>query len=217
LILDGVEIYQHPSPNFGARRDGLTPQIVVLHHTAMECAEAALTRLCDPSSEVSAHYLIEGQGKVFQLVAETDRAWHAGVGEWRGRADINSRSIGIELDNRGDHPFSHVQMTALETLLRQILPRWGIAPANVIGHSDMAPGRKFDPGPHFDWARLEAQGLAHPRGGDSSPAGDGADFVRVAAQAGFTAPCSPDELLHSTRLRFAPWRQGGLSPDDFTF
>ena len=110
--LIAVPVVWHPSPNFGPRRDGLTPTLIVLHFTAMNSAQAALDRLCDPSCEVSAHYLVKGDGAVWQMVQEQDRAWHAGAGEWGGLNDINSRSIGIELDNRGDHPFSHLQMTA---------------------------------------------------------------------------------------------------------
>ena len=150
----------HPSPNFGDRRDGLLPTLVVIHYTAMDSAEAALTRLCDPVAEVSAHYLIGADGTVWQMVDEAARAWHAGAGDWLGQGDVNSRSIGIELDNRGDHPFSNPQMTVLETLLAEIMTRWHIPPDGVIGHSDSAPGRKFDPGPRFDWARLARQGLA---------------------------------------------------------
>jgi len=150
----------HPSPNFGPRRDALTPTLIVVHYTAMANAPAALERLCDPQTEVSAHYLIGGDGTLWQMVEESQRAWHAGAGEWQGQSDINSRSIGVELDNRGDHPFGEPQMRALEDLLPGIMARWGITAAGVIGHSDMAPGRKFDPGPRFDWARLARQGLA---------------------------------------------------------
>lgn len=152
----------HPSPNFGTRRDGLLPELIVIHYTAMSSASAALERLCDPEAEVSAHYLIEADGTLWQLVEEAERAWHAGAGNWLGRDDINSRSIGIELDNRGTHPFAEPQMATLEQLLPGIMSRWDIQPEGVIGHSDSAPGRKIDPGPRFDWLRLERQGLAHP-------------------------------------------------------
>ena len=155
-----TDIRWHASPNFGARRDGLLPTLVVIHYTAMESCEAALERLCDPVYEVSSHYLISNKGDILQLVEEEMRAWHAGAGEWMGQDDINSRSIGIELDNTGATPFSEPQMAALEALLPGILQSWSIPPEGVIGHSDMAPGRKFDPGPRFDWQRLERQGLA---------------------------------------------------------
>ncbi|MEM8657115.1 MAG: N-acetylmuramoyl-L-alanine amidase, partial [Pseudomonadota bacterium] len=148
------------SPNYGARPEGARVELVVLHYTAMEAAEAALERLCDPAHEVSAHYLIGGCGTVWQMVAEADRAWHAGAGSWQGRADVNSRSIGIELANPGDAPFAARQMGALEGLLKDLLPRYDLPADAVIGHSDMAPGRKRDPGARFDWRRLARRGLS---------------------------------------------------------
>ncbi|MEP2919356.1 MAG: N-acetylmuramoyl-L-alanine amidase [Sulfitobacter sp.] len=205
-----------PSPNCGPRRGGLTPTLVVLHYTAMNSAQAALERLCDASAEVSAHYLISGRGEVMQLVDEAARAWHAGVSAWQGHDDINSRSIGIELDNRGTHPFSEPQMVALEELLRGIMSRWQIAPEGVIGHSDIAPDRKFDPGPRFDWRRLERQGLAAAPSPRAYGAGDAEAFVRAAREAGFSADVDFDTLLSATRLRHAPWRTGPLCADDFT-
>ena len=208
------------SPNHGPRRNGLRPSLIVLHYTAMDSAEAACARLCDPAAEVSAHYLITGKGETVQLVPEDQRAWHAGAGEWRGQDDINSRSIGIELDNRGNHPFSEPQMVTLETLLRGIMERWSIPPEGVIGHSDMAPGRKIDPGPRFDWPRLARQNLAgkgsryaeNDRGSDPTPAA----FIAAAHAAGYTATDDIDLLLHSTRLRYAPWRKGPLCAADMT-
>lgn len=153
-----------PSPNFGDRRAGFSrPQFVVLHYTAMANADAAVRWLCDPVSEVSAHYVICKTGAVYGLVAETKRAWHAGAGCWGGITDMNSASIGIELDNDGATPFTPPLMRALTALLGGILARWQIPPRNVIGHSDFAPGRKIDPGPLFDWARLAGAGLADPQ------------------------------------------------------
>ncbi|MBY6066966.1 N-acetylmuramoyl-L-alanine amidase [Leisingera aquaemixtae] len=206
----------HPSPNFGPRRDGLTPSLIVLHYTAMDSAAAALDRLCDPAAEVSAHYLIGADGGLWQMVAEDSRAWHAGAGEWAGQADINSRSIGIELDNHGTHPFSEPQMAALEALMRGIMQRRDIPPAGVIGHSCMAPGRKCDPGPRFDWARLARLGLA--AGGFGAPQPQSMkfeDFRQAAAAAGFTAPADDRTLLAAVRLRFRPWARGPLSAEDF--
>jgi N-acetylmuramoyl-L-alanine amidase len=153
-----------PSPNAGPRRDGAKPDLVVLHYTGMATAEAALDRLRDPGAEVSAHYLIAEDGRLWRLVPEALRAWHAGAGQWGEVADVNSRSIGIELANAGPlagfPPFPEPQMAALEALLAGVLGRWSIPPARVIAHSDMAPGRKADPGPKFDWRRLAAGGLA---------------------------------------------------------
>ncbi|NOD74636.1 MULTISPECIES: N-acetylmuramoyl-L-alanine amidase [unclassified Ruegeria] len=205
----------HPSPNFGERRDGLTPSLIVIHYTAMDSAQAALERLCDPKAEVSAHYLIGNDGTLWQMVREEDRAWHAGAGEWDGKDDINSRSIGIELDNTGLHPFSEPQMTTLETLLPRIMNTWSISASGVIGHSDMAPGRKSDPGPHFDWQRLERQALAKPRGSDVPSAPPSLMAFRAAARrAGFTAPVEDTQLLAAVRLRFRPWAKGPLETAD---
>lgn len=223
-----------PSPNFGPRRDGLRPELIVLHYTAMQDARAALDRLCDPRAEVSAHYLIGACGTLWQLVGENRRAWHAGAGCWAGRGDVNSRSIGIELDNRGDHPFAAAQMATLERLLPEIMARWAIPPDGVIGHSDMAPGRKSDPGPRFDWARLERLGLARPRG--AQPAGDGgaeragadigaeigaetgaaaqARFRALATACGWCAETPWPALLAAVRLRLRPGAAGGFGPRD---
>jgi len=188
----------------------------VLHYTAMASADAALQRLCDASAEVSAHYLIGGDGTIWQMVAEDRRAWHAGAGEWASQDDINSRSIGIELDNRGDHPFSNAQMCALEHLLVGIMTRWAIPATGVIGHSDMAPGRKCDPGARFDWPRLARQGLAD--GANSAPANnsppDAARFRQLANTSGFTAPVSDALLLDAVRLRHCPWGHGPLNTQD---
>lgn len=180
----------------------------------MASAKAAQARLCDPEAEVSAHYLIARNGDVTQLVPEALRAWHAGAGEWHGQGDINSRSIGIELDNDGHAPFSAALMDALEPLILGIMQRHGITAAGVIGHSDMAPGRKIDPGPRFDWARLERGGLALPRGAGQGT-GDIAEFRDRLAALGYTAEASDDVLLSTARLRFRPWARGALSDDDF--
>lgn len=151
----------HPSPNFGDRRGAIAaPDLIVLHYTAMTSAEEAIDRLCDPEFEVSAHYVIARDGAVTQLVDEAMRAWHAGAGSWCGTDDINSRSIGVELDNDGSSPFSAPLMDALERLLGDVMARWNISASNVIGHSDLAPGRKIDPGPRFDWRRLALGGMA---------------------------------------------------------
>lgn len=197
-----------PSPNFGPRRGGLVPHLVVLHYTAMDTAEAALERLCDPAHEVSAHYLIGADGRIWQMVKEDQRAWHAGAGEWAGQDDINSRSIGIELDNRGDHPFANLQMCALEVLLSEILARWAIPCAGVIGHSCMAPGRKCDPGPRFDWQRLARLGLAE--GSRLDPATQEAlrtsdNFRKQARELGFTAPVKDEALREAVNLRYGAW------------
>lgn len=205
----------HPSPNFGPRRDGLVPSLVVLHYTAMPDPDEALERLCCPEHEVSAHYLIHRNGRLYQLVDEEMRAWHAGAGSWAGMDDINSHSIGIEMDNDGASPFSEPQMATLEALLPDIMQRWNIDPAGVIGHSDMAPGRKTDPGPRFDWARLARQDLAAPSGtpGDSSDISVDA-FRTYASSLGYPSDIDDATLLATVRLRHRPWGEGPLSEDD---
>ena len=178
----------------------------------MNSARRACDWLCNPESQVSAHYLIGRGGRITQMVDEAQRAWHAGAGRWGAVDDVNSRSIGVELSNSGAEPFPAIQIDALEQLLGGILHRWQIAPARVIGHSCMAPGRKIDPGPRFDWQRLARQGLAvWPLPADPAPP---AVFRALAARAGFTAPVDDATLLSAIRLRFAPWRNGPLGPPD---
>jgi N-acetylmuramoyl-L-alanine amidase len=204
------------SPNFGARRDGLLPEFVVIHYTAMESCAAACARLCDPEVEVSAHYLIDYDGTVLALVPEEARAWHAGAGQWRGLEDINSRSIGIELANDGAEPFPEPQMAALETVLAGILARWHIPPQGVIGHSDMAPGRKTDPGARFDWQRLARAGLSvWPVPGPNPIEGhDPSRFRDYAQVIGYDIAAGDDVLLAAFRLRFRPWAKGPLDATD---
>ncbi len=209
-----MEIIERSSPNFGPRRGDALPDMVVIHHTAMAGAEAALARLCDPAAEVSAHYLIAADGRVWSLVPETERAWHAGAGRWGDVSDVNSRSIGIELDNPGPlagfPPFSEPQMAALEELLDGILARWSIPPARIIAHSDMAPGRKADPGPKFDWRRLALGGRAV---WVEAVAADPALFHTAAERAGYRAPeGEPGAVLDAFRLRFRP-QGSGAGPD----
>ena len=150
------------SPNCNERK--LPISMVVLHYTGMRTAGEALARLCVESSQVSAHYLIDEEGQVTNLVPEEKRAWHAGASYWRGITDVNSASIGIELANPGHEwgyrPFPEPQMDALLPLLADIMDRHDIPRANVVGHSDVAPARKTDPGEYFDWARLGELGLA---------------------------------------------------------
>ena len=157
-----MTVIPHPSPNFGPRREGPV-DMLVLHYTGMAGAGEALARLCDPAAEVSSHYLIDEDGSVFQLVDEGSRAHHAGVSFWAGTRDVNSRSIGIELVNPGHElgyrPFPQAQMAALAELARAILRRHPIPSARVLGHADVAPARKRDPGELFDWAWLAARGI----------------------------------------------------------
>jgi len=205
-----MEIIEQSSPNFGPRRGGALPDMVVIHHTAMAGAEAALARLCDPAAEVSAHYLIAGDGRVWSMVPETERAWHAGAGAWGAVGDVNSRSIGIELDNPGPlagfPPFAEPQMSALERLLDGIMARWGIPRERVIAHSDMAPGRKADPGPKFDWRRLALGGRSVWAESDAAAPDT---FDAAAARVGYRmADGDRAAVLEAFRLRFRPQGRG---------
>jgi N-acetylmuramoyl-L-alanine amidase len=209
-------VIEAPSANHGPRRGVAAPDMVVLHYTAMATAEAALDRLRDPAAEVSAHYLIAEDGRVWRLVPEDRRAWHAGVARWGGAEDINSRSIGIELANTGDAPYPQPQMAALEGLLGGVLGRWGIPPARVVGHQCVAPDRKIDPGPRFDWRRLARAGLSvwlDWAGCDDREAEAGA-FQRVAARFGYPVPsggawdAATCAVASAFRARFRPADRG---------
>jgi len=153
-----------PSPNWNERT--LPINMVVLHYTEMKPVESALKRLCDPATQVSAHYLITEEGEVVRLVKEAHRAWHAGASYWRGHKDVNSASIGIELDHPGHElgyrNFADAQIDALIPLLSRIVRYYDIPRANVVGHSDVAPARKIDPGELFPWGRLAEYGLCLP-------------------------------------------------------
>ncbi len=186
------------------------PSLVVLHYTAMQTAEAALDRLCDPAAQVSAHHVISETGVIWTLVSEDSRAWHAGAGWWGRIDDVNSHSIGIELANSGTTPFAEPQMEVLEDLLASILQKWKIHPAQVIGHADMALGRKADPGRRFDWRRLAVQGLSiWPEG-----RGEG-DFVADARRFGYVVPeGGNDILLGAFRDRFRPGAHGPICAQD---
>ena len=174
--------FEDPSPNWNERQ--LPISMVVVHYTGMQSADEALERLCDPMAGVSAHYLIEENGTVHRLVREDRRAWHAGKSFWRGITDVNSASIGIELVNPGHEfgyrPFPEAQMEALLPLLADMVQRHDVPRANVVGHSDIAPVRKEDPGELFDWDLLAAHRLAlkTPRVTAPSPfENDGAFFL----------------------------------------
>lgn len=182
----------------------------MIHYTAMASCAEAQARLCDPQFEVSAHWLISETGQALALVDEAHRAWHAGAGEWAGLTDINSHSIGIELANTGSQPFAEPQMVALEALLRGIMARWAIPAHHVIAHSDMAPGRKGDPGRRFDWRRLALQGLSvwpDAPGDPAQPLDHSLDAIGY--------PQAPDAArLTAFRLRFRPWATGPEVPQD---
>jgi len=156
-------IRQMPSVNFSDRKEGTEISILVMHYTGMKSGGEALQRLCDPDAGVSAHYLIEEDGTVFQMVAEDKRAWHAGAGIWRGYGDVNSVSVGIEIVNPGHEfgyrPFPDRQMQSVLEISKAVIHRHKIKPFNVIAHSDMAPSRKADPGELFNWRWLAENGI----------------------------------------------------------
>ena len=195
-----MDIIDAPSPNFDARKG--PPDTIVLHYTGMQTGEAALARLRDPEAKVSSHYLVEEDGRVFRLVAEERRAWHAGVSFWKGRDDLNSASVGIEIVNPGHEfgyrPFPDAQIAAVIALVTDIRGRWTIEDDRIVGHSDVAPGRKDDPGELFPWKRLAEAGHGlwiEPPAAPGAPLGEGEEGVGVfALQAGFTRlgyDCAP--------------------------
>ncbi|PTE07749.1 N-acetylmuramoyl-L-alanine amidase [Mesorhizobium helmanticense] len=170
------------SPNFGPRRETIRPDMIVLHYTGMKTGAGAEAWLCDPASEVSAHYLVHEDGQIVQMVRESDRAWHAGKSSWFGRTDINSCSIGIEIVNPGHslgyRSFPKRQIDAVIGLCKGIVHRHSIPPQRVLAHSDVAPGRKIDPGEKFPWKALFEAGVGHLveaasiRGGAALKTGD---------------------------------------------
>lgn len=172
-----MKITKRPSPNFNDRKAPL--DMLVLHYTGMETGEAAIERLCSEEAGVSAHYVVREDGEILQLVEEDKRAWHAGVSSWQGDEDLNSRSIGIEIVNGGhDWPdadgrlpaYPDAQIAAVISLCQDILSRQPIPQTRIVGHSDIAPSRKADPGEHFPWQRLAGEkiGLWPLGAGDAS-------------------------------------------------
>ena len=200
------------SPNHSPRPAGTAIDMLVLHYTGMPTAAAALDRLCDSAAEVSAHYLIDEDGAVYALVDEDRRAWHAGVSFWRGHRDINSRSIGIEMVNPGHEfgyrPFPGAQMAALDGLATAILSRHPIPPRNVVGHADIAPRRKEDPGELFDWAWLAGRGIGlWPAAG---LAGEETEAAAMLAAWGYETD-DPQATLRAFQRHFRPSRCDGLA------
>lgn len=166
-----MKMIDAPSPNFDER--GRDIDTIILHYTGMPTGEEAMARLRDPAAKVSAHYCIEENGDVYRLVDESKRAWHAGVSSWKGETDINARSIGIEIVNPGHffgyRDFPEAQINSVIGLLKDILSRHSVSPSRIIGHADVAPRRKEDPGEKFPWERLAREGVAlAPFNGDAS-------------------------------------------------
>jgi N-acetylmuramoyl-L-alanine amidase len=225
--MSNLNIRERPSPNHDSRGEppNMRPiNMLVLHYTGMPSAAAALDRLCDPAARVSAHYLVEEDGTPWRLVPEARRAFHAGVSCWQGERDLNFVSIGVEIVNPGHEwgyrPFPEPQMLAVERLCRDILSRHRIPPYRVVGHSDIAPDRKADPGELFDWLRLAGAGiglwpppgpgLLRRRGrgvGVVPPATALADLARI----GYCVSAATEQIvLAAFQRRFRPERWDGL-------
>ena len=221
-----------PSPNFNDRR--FPVDMLVLHYTGMETGDAALARMRDPASEVSAHYMVWEDGRISQLVGEDKRAWHAGVSTWQGDDDLNSRSIGVEIVNGGHDlplpdgtlpPYPDIQIDAVIALCHSILANHDIPQARIVAHSDIAPARKTDPGEHFPWAHLAASGIglwptaaidqeSPPplRAGDSGKAVSNLQEDLTAIGYGLPVTGTYDDATGLTVLAFQRrWRPGHLS------
>lgn len=202
-----MALLQRPSPNQDSRsqdgRGGALIDMLVLHYTGMQTAQAALSRLCDPAAKVSAHYTIDEDGTVYAHVPEDRRAWHAGLSFWAGATDINARSIGIELVNPGHEfgyrPFAQVQIAALIDLAHGILARHPIPAARVLGHSDVAPARKDDPGELFPWTRLAEAGIGlWPQPQDSNLSAE------ALATFGYDPHAPQDKVITAFQRHFRP-------------
>jgi N-acetylmuramoyl-L-alanine amidase len=199
------------SPNHDARPDGGPVDHLVLHYTGMRSGRAALERLCDPAAKVSSHYLIEEDGTIHALVPEPRRAWHAGISFWRGASALNDRSIGIEIVNPGHEwgyvPFPPRQIDRLIGLCRDIIARHEVPPRNVVGHSDIAPDRKQDPGELFPWPHLAAAGI----GLWSDATADGADILAELAAIGYDTSLPAAIVVAAFQRRFRPARVDGVA------
>lgn len=197
-----LTIIQRPSPNKNSRI-----LFIVLHYTAMDTAEAAIQRLSDPTTEVSAHYVIDVDGTIYQLVDDAERAWHAGISFWDGHVGLNDTSIGIEIANPGDVPFPDAQMAAVKALSLQLMAKHKIRASYVVAHSDIAPDRKQDPGEQFDWKGLADSGIgvwATPAkvDYDKSAAWQDADVANNLSKLGFDSKFSLKILVTAFQRHF---------------
>ena len=207
MVASGLTFIEAPSPNFDAR--ALPVTIIVLHYTGMTSGEAAIERLRDPAAKVSSHYVVDEEGGILRLVGEEHRAWHAGASHWREIDDINSASIGIEIVNPGhEHgyrAFPEVQVEAVILLVADIKARHAITRGNVVGHSDIAPTRKRDPGELFPWSRLARLRLALPRPTKSlmDPEWAEAGFLLALQRFGYDV-AEPMAAIMAFQRRFRP-------------
>jgi len=207
------------SPNFNERAGYDAPNMIILHYTGMKTGKAAIDRLCDPEFEVSAHYVIDRKGKLLQLVEDQKRAWHAGKAYWAGQTDINSASIGVEIVNPG-HEFGYeafkpAQIKTLVKLCQRLVIKYNIPPSRILGHSDIAPGRKLDPGHLFPWADLAALDIGLwpvPTEMDYQAAEDmilnQSGFVELLYTLGYSPEASCDDVIVAFHRHFYPEKFG---------
>lgn len=212
-------IIQNHSPNSDSRRHAPV-DMLVLHYTGMQSGEDALARLTDPEAKVSAHYLVEEDGRVIALVPESQRAWHAGQSFWRGETDINARSIGVEIVNPGHEfgyrPFPEAQMQAVIRLCLGVLSRHSIPPRNVVGHSDIAPTRKEDPGELFPWEKLKGYGIGlWPFDGSERADLPPAQVLEMLAAYGYDL-AAPAAAVAAFQRHFRPDRVDGIADYETT-
>lgn len=207
------EMIDTPSPNFDART--LPISMVVLHYTGMIDGASAINRLADPEAKVSAHYVVAEDGQIIRMVDEASRAWHAGRSWWRGISDVNSASVGIEIVNPGHEfgyrPFPDAQIEAVIRLVAGIVARYGITRGNVVGHSDVAPARKDDPGELFPWHRLAKLRLALPRPTKNlmDPHWSDAGFLLALERFGYDVTNGP-AAVRAFQRRFRPELMDGI-------
>jgi len=222
---------ERPSPNFDDRPAGVAPEILVLHYTDTNTLDETFGYLLDPAKQVSAHYVVDADGTVYRLVDETKRAWHAGRSCWRGLRDINARSIGIEIQNPGHRcgyrPFPEAQIAATIELCQKIMACNGIHARDLVGHSDIAPQRKMDPGELFPWERFAQAGLGYWPGhvtrrrrsihtfgpGDRDEAIGNVQHslatIGYECSASGILDASTEAVLTAFQRRFRPWRCDG--------
>lgn len=228
-----IDITSRPSPNWDNRKDGQSPSFIIIHYTGTKTADEAAERFIDeaPSDaigRISPHYMIDGKGQIIKFVDEDKRAWHAGTSQWKDVTDLNSASIGIEIWNTGHEfecePYIPEQIDALIDLITDIKTRWDIPDQNILGHSDIAPGRKMDPGEHFPWRKLEVNGIGllpqiwdekddenghHVEEMKASPS----TFFEALKEFGYTYPASNEVLLKEFCRHYMPEKLGATEPD----
>lgn len=225
-----MEIINQPSPNWDERKDGQVPSFIIIHYTGTKTAQEAAERFCaanpdDSIGRISPHYMIDGEARVIKFVDEDKRAWHTGKSQWKDITDMNSASIGIEIWNTGHEyecePYIPAQINSLIDLIEDIRTRWDIADACILGHSDIAPGRKIDPGEHFPWLKLEVNGigvLPQIMGDDRDAlakdmAGNPALFFEKLKEYGYRYPATDAALLKEFCRHYLPARLEATQPD----